>query len=214
MGHLAVTALAALVLAAAPAPEKKPDDNDPTKPVLLARHIDEFKRTDYLVHAVPQTTSAEQSWLVAREIHPPLVLVHTTTSTGEMKRLVASGHTAVLGPPMGIDRIHHTRTTIAGVTTDANHLFVLLHTKEWTMQVGGGLEGVDRKKHELLVFRMSDGEKLHTLEIKEGDFPKEVPYDTSEAGPLKLGCRGVTCYGVDFEFKGKKVEQRYEKKKE
>jgi hypothetical protein len=211
MPHPAVTTLAALILAAAPVPEKKPDDNDPTKPVLLARHIDEFKRTDYLVHAVPQAASAEGSRLTD-EIHPPLLLVHTTASSGQMKRLVASGHSAVPGPPMGIDRIHHTSTTIAGVATDANLLFVVLHTTNWTTQVGGGQDGAQRKKYELLVFRMSDGEKLHTLEIREGDFPKGVPHDTSEAGPLEVVCRGVTCYGVYFEFKGKEVEQRYEKK--
>ena len=51
------------------------------------------------------------------------------------------------------------------------------------------------------------------MEIKEGDFPKELPYDTSAAGPLKVVCRGVMCYGVLFKFKGKEVEQLYEKKR-
>jgi hypothetical protein len=80
------------------------------------------------------------------------------------------------------------------------------------MQPGGRRDGPERSKYELLVFRLSDAKKLHTLEIKEGDFPKELPCDTSAAGPLKVVCRGVTCYGVLFKFKGKEVEQLYEKK--
>ena len=214
MGHLAVSTLAALILAAAPAPEKKPENDDPTKPMLLVRHIDEFNRTDYLVHAVPLTASAEQPSRLAGEIHPPLVLVYTSTKSGEMKRLVASGHSAMPGPPMGIDRIHHTRTTIAGVAIHDNFLFVVLHTATWTAHAGGRLDGAERRKHELLVFRLSDAKKLQTLEIKEGDFPKSLPQDTSEAGPLKVVCGGVACYGVVFKFKGGEVEQRYDKKKE
>jgi hypothetical protein len=213
MGLVAVSTLATFVLAAAPAPEKKPETRDLAQPVLLIRHIDESKRTDYLVHAVPQLPPAEATRLLD-EIHPPLVLVYTTVHSGEMKRLVASGHSAHRGPAMNIDRIHHTRSTIAGVATDADLLFVVLHTASWTMQVGGGPDGAERRKYELLVFRLSDGEKLHTLEIKEGDFPEDVPYNTSEAGPLKVVCGGATCYGVVFRFNGKEVQQQYEKSKE
>src|SRR5262249_13862788 len=152
-------------------------------PVLLVRHIDEFNRTVYLVHSVPQTPPAEPAPL-AGEIHSPLVLVHTSTISGQMKRLVASGHSAVPGPPMAIDRIHHTRTTIAGVKAHDGLLFVVLHTANWTvMQPKGRPDGAERSKYELLVFRLRDGEKLHVLEIKDGDFPKGLPHDTSEAGP-------------------------------
>jgi hypothetical protein len=116
---------------------------------------------------------------------------------------------------MGIDRIHHTRTTIAGVVAHAGLLFVVLHTANWTVRkLDGGRDGPERAKYELLVFRLKDGEKIHTLEIKDGDFPKGLPHDTNEAGPLKVACGGVTCYGVVFKFKGKKVEQQcYEEKK-
>jgi hypothetical protein len=214
MGPLAVSTLAALILAAAPAPEKKPDARDPTQPVLLVRGIDELNHAVYLVHAVPQTPPAEPT-LLAGEIHSPLVLMYTSPISGQMKRLVASGHSAVPGPPMGIDRIHHTRTTIAGVKADNDLLFVALHTASWTvMQPKGRTDGAERSKYELLVFRLKDGEKLHVLEIKDGDFPKGLPHDTSEAGPLEVVCGGVTCYGVVFKFKGKEVEQqRYEKEK-
>ena len=213
MSPFAVSALAALTLVAAPAPEKKPEGKGPTQPVLLVRHLDGLGHCDYLVHAVPQSVSAEQPSRLAADIHPPLVLVHTSTTSGQMTRLVASGHSAVPGPPMNIDRTHHTRTTIAGVAAHGGFLYVVLHTRNWTvMQPEGGRDGPERSKYELLVFRLSDAKKLHTLEIKEGDFPKELPYDTSAAGPLKAVCRGVTCYGVLFKFKGKEVEQLYEKK--
>jgi hypothetical protein len=115
---------------------------------------------------------------------------------------------------MGIDRIHHTRTRIAGIVTDAQLLYVVLHTTKWTMQAGGGPDGAELTKYELVVFRLSDGEKLHTLEMKDGFFLEGPPPDSSEAGPLKVVEGGVTCYGVAFEFKGKEVTQRYEKKKE
>jgi hypothetical protein len=214
MAHFVVMSLAALILAAAPAPEKKPEANDPTKPVLLVCHLADYRtpaeRPTYFVHAVPQTPPTEQS-RPADGIHPPLLLLYTSIPSGQMKRLAASEHSAVPGPPMGIDRIHHTRTTIAGVATDATLLFVVLHTANWTVRVGGGLDGAERQKYQLLVFRLSDGEKVHTLQIKECDFPEGVPHDTSGAGPLKVVCGGVTCYGVYFKFKGDKVEQRYEK---
>jgi hypothetical protein len=208
MGIVAFTTLGAVILAAAPAPEKKPVENDFTKPVLLVKH------KDYLIHAVPQSPSGERS-LVLDEIHPPLLLLYTSAISGEMKRLAASGHSAVPGPPMGIDRIHHTRTRIVGVVADADRLYVVFHTTNWKAMVPeGGRDGAERKKYELLVFRLTDGEKLHALEMKEGDFPEGMPRDTSEAGPLKVIEGGVICYGVTFEFKGKEVKQGYEKKKE
>jgi hypothetical protein len=215
MGHLAVSTLAALMLATAPAPESKPEEKDPTKPMLVVRSLDEKRQCIYLVHAVPQLPSGEAPFRPATDLHPPLQLVHTSALTGEMTRLVASGHSAVLGPPMNIDRAHHTRTTIAGVTWENGYLYVVLHTAKWTVTMPNrNPEGAVTSKHELLVFRLADAKRIHTLEIKDGDFPKDPPHDTCERGPLEVGCRGVACYGVMFEFKGEKVEEGFEMKKE
>ncbi len=209
MQSLALTALAALLLGAAPAPEAKPADKDPTKPVLIVKH------KDYLIHAIPQLASGERK-LLADDRHPPLLLVYTSVNSGEMKRLAEGGHSAVPGPPMGIDRIHNTRTRIVGVAADAERLYVAYHTATWRVKVqaGGGQDGPEQSKYELLVFRLSDGEKLHTMEMKEGDFPDKAPADSAEPGPLKVMDGSVTCYGVAFAFKGKDGTQRYDKKKD
>src|SRR5260370_34878351 len=118
MGNLACAAVAALILAAAPAPEKKPEEKDSTKPVLIVKH------KDYFVHAVWQTPSAERPFLLGNDIYPPLLLLlYTSTSSGQMKCLAASGHSAMRGPGMAIDRIHPTRTPIAGVVTAAEPMY-------------------------------------------------------------------------------------------
>jgi len=54
MSHFAVTTLAALLLAAAPLPQKKTEEKDPTQPVLVVCHLDEQRHPVYFVHAVPQ----------------------------------------------------------------------------------------------------------------------------------------------------------------
>jgi hypothetical protein len=209
MQSLAVVALATIFLAPAPAPEEKPEAKDAAKPVLIVKH------KDCLIHAIPQPIPVT----ALREMEGAhMLLVHTSTATGDMKRLLASGQSSVTSPHMNIDRIYYTRTNIVAVTADAERLYVVWHkTKDTVLMVLG--EGRDRPTFKpgtfsLIVFRIADGEKLHTLEMKEGDFPDKMPTDSSDPGPLKLIEGGVTCYGVTFEFTGKEVKQHYDKKKD
>jgi hypothetical protein len=49
--------------------------------------------------------------------------------------------------------------------------------------------------------------------MKEGNFPKELPQDTTGKGALTLRDDGVSCYGVVITIKGETTAQKYKRKK-
>ena len=216
MSHL----LAALAfLASAPAPEPPPPD--PTQPALVA------KGKGYLIHAVPSTlpVAGPNKEKMLRGFQwgfdglpgsrAGIGLLHTTTTTGDMKYLLVGGHTSYPGPTMNVNRVYHNVFRIAGAAADADRLYVVWYHEEKEEMEGIVKPAYDGKgKYCLVVFRLVNGEMLHDLEMKEGDFPKGLPDETSDAGPLKLTSNGASCYGVTFEFEGAGlVKQRYDAKR-
>jgi hypothetical protein len=207
---------AALTVSQPPIPDKW-GSADTRKPKLIA------KGEGYFVHALPPlgnpaplTREAFNNWggLTRTNVDGPVIL-HTALATGEMKTLAAGWLSAQLGPPMGVDRIYYQRTAIAGVAADNQRLYVLQWqtNREETVGVPGEEVGRLNVKYRLLVFRPAKGELVYTLELKEGDFPKKLPQQTADRGPLQLHDDGVACFGVTFTFEGTRlVKQRYEKK--
>jgi hypothetical protein len=210
-----LTMLATLILSA-PAPAVQPPGVPSPEPVLVA------KGKGFLIHAV--TLGSEP----AQPKTPPLVafqtaalsqgvaIFHTDTETGKMKALMTSGMLVRQSPPMGIDRLYYTATRVAGIAADTERLYVLVSVRKKTaMLQARPMENPDFEPatYHLAVLSLADGEALHVLPMKEGDFPKELPAETVKPGPVELKENGVACFGVTFTFKGQGLlEQRYEKK--
>jgi len=202
----------AILSCAAPLPPPR-GDADPNKPVLIA------KGKDFFIHALPADRGLFPRRVKVEPRFPEmveegvrgLVVVHTSLATGDMKILTAGGQSTWRGPPMGIDRIYHNVTRVVGIAADSERLYVLLwdDLSEWVVGERG------KRGYRLQIFRVSNGALLHTLALKEGDFPKDPPsQETAEKGPLQLRGDGVACFGVTFEFKGMElIKQKYEPKK-
>src|SRR5262249_31775023 len=129
-----------------------------------------------------------------------LVLLHTSTATGQMKILAAGGTTVddTFARFRNNPRPDIYRTRIAGIVADKERIYVLRwHSspyKEPSMQ--------------LLVFRPDTGEQIHSLPLKGDAVPREEPKETAKKGPVQLHADGVTCFGMRFEFKGTKLIKR------
>jgi hypothetical protein len=145
------------------------------------------------------------------------MVLHTSTITGEMKRLVAGGQSSWEGPPMGLTRIYHSQVRVAGIAADSHRLYVLRWSAEAVTLQGraGFVPSFDKGTYHLLVFRPSDGRRLHELEVKRPDnlqmlavAPASPPADTSGKGPLRLAPGSVSCFGVTFRFAGEKLLKR------
>jgi hypothetical protein len=150
----------------------------------------------YLIHALP-------SWSPEG-----LVVLHTSTTTGRMKRLARGGTSSYQGPPMGIDRIYHTFVRIAGIAADSQRLCVL----RWQGRSETLLLGRPHRPalptsgtYHLLVFRAADGKKLHEVPVDAVPPGRTVPVETFRNGPLRLSAAGVTCFGTLFELDGERL---------
>jgi len=188
---------------------------DAAKPLLLA------KGKGYFVHVMPLPRFQGRSWVwpedsgipgMTRTAPTGSAVLHTSTATGEMKVLAYGASTVTHGPPMGIDRIFYNQTRVVGVVADAERIAVLewqLASESMPKAVTEGQTG----RYHLLVFRPADGALVQDLTLKEGQFPKDPPVESLDAGPLVVRGDSVSCFGVTFTFKGTQlVRQQYEKK--
>jgi hypothetical protein len=197
-----VALTAALAQALAPHPPRE----DQSQPKLLA------KGKDYFLHALPPIEgwqSHEVKMRLGHLFQPALrglVLLHTSTATGEMKVLTASTMQVIPvvrnNPPND-----YILSYILGVAADKERLFVLQWTNPQPYQ--GSLRGTYR----LLVFRPGDGVLVRSLELKDDDVPTKPPKETADPGPLRLHGDGVACFGTRFTFKGTElIKQSADKK--
>jgi hypothetical protein len=211
-----LTMLATLILSA-PVPEEMPPLAT-GEPVLIA------KGKGFLIHAVPSAGKSPTIPIPMLQLAPHQTIVlsngtmlfHTSTETGKMKSLLQTSTTVRQSPPMGIDRQYFNSTQIVGLSADAERLYVLLAQRQSTILLQGRPMNPPESvpaTYTLAVFSLEDGMRLHSLPLKEGDFPKEAPPETTGIGPLVGKENGVICFGVSFTFKGKELgEQKYEKK--
>jgi hypothetical protein len=179
---------------------------DPSQPKLVA------KDKDYFIHALPPDQGLQSQEMAVRLGRWPLpnarglVLLHTSTATGEMKVLAASTF-SVIPVVKNNPRSDYILSYIVGVAADKERLFVL----QWInpQPYKGSLRGT----YYVLVFRPRDGVLVKSLELKDDDVPTKPPKETAGPGPLRLYGDGVACYGTKFTFKGTElIKQSAEKK--
>jgi hypothetical protein len=194
LAGLMLAGLAGVVVAAPAPPAAGPGDGK--APVLV------LKGKDFLIHAVPVTGTS-----------PTLLVLHTSTATGEMKRLTMGGTWLQPLQPLDdrrlmVSRLEEHHAYIAGIASDAHRFYVLRwHTRRpaidfLSSQAVPAPLAPPRSSYQLLVFRPSDGKLLHTLNVKES--PGIAPAQTTGKGPLQLVPGGVRCLGVTFRFAGEK----------
>jgi len=189
---------------AGPPPLEKPLAS---KPLLLA------KGQDYLVHGIVYPLHDDQ----ARFRTPQwagCVVLHTKPSTGEMKGLVSTGTIEVPS-----ERVSYHQTRILGVACDAERLYIVtwFSGRIWDHPPPPGQRLADGG-YSLQVFWLADGTPSYganlvpptPMPIREPvvavvSLPDTAPQETLEKGPLKPIGKGVACYGVAFEFEGKKL---------
>lgn len=198
-GTVCTTALIA-TLAWPPAPPRAPVDTG--RPKLLV------KEKAYFLHVLPSA----QGPLPRGRLHlspgigrsltvaDGLVLLHTSTTTGEM-RVLATGSTTVSDILVRNSGPEYFHSSIAGVAVDKERLYVL----QWSERGG--------EAYHLLVFRPDSGVLSQSLKFKGDAVPKGQPKETAAAGPLRLHPDGVACFGTRFEFKGLKLRKQSAEKK-
>jgi hypothetical protein len=173
--------------------------------VLIARG------KDYLIHAVPVPTIWSQFGEEHSRMITPLglVVLHTSTTTGEMKKLITGAET---WDPLWHDRsappARRLLKGIAGIACDSQRLYVL-HWKAAPYKTAADILADQRSKgsYRLVVFRAADGQKLYELDIERRALPA-FSWETTGKGPLRLRDGGVSCFGVAFLFKGDKLLRR------
>ena len=148
------------------------------------------KGKDYMIHAVPSPIGSPFNALIQGP-----TLLHTKISTGEMK-VLARTHTSVSIMPMGIDRVHYHATEVIAHVMDKERLYVLRSVVESTQLGHAWSPTREPRRFALLVFRVEDGQLVHTLPLKTPD-PKVIPKE-----PLRLREKGVEVFGARFEFEG------------
>jgi len=187
---------------------KKEKAADFARPALLVAG------KDYLVHAVPRLLPVTRGPEKAPKTYTELdlakpgaagyALLYTKPSTGQTRTLLVSGGWSAQSPPMGIDRVFHGRTRIVGTAVDSARLYVACrHSGKIVMVQAAPGEGLERSEggYRLYVFGLADGKELHRRDLKDGDFPKEVPAETLERGPLRVVRDGVVrCFGKEHAF--------------
>ncbi|MBM4030566.1 MAG: hypothetical protein FJ291_02135 [Planctomycetes bacterium] len=201
---VAILSLASACLAAEPAA----DGLSRSKPLLIA------KGQDYLVHGVSYPLFDDQARFRA-PMWAGAMLLYTTPSNGEMKELVSTGTVEV-----PTERISFFQRRLLGVAADAERLYAVVwnsgrvfdHAPHPGQRMGGGT-------YTLRVFWLADGtpvtelrliKKAHQVPPAPNVFapglPDAVVQETLDKGPLKLIEKGIACYGVAFEFEGKKLD--------
>jgi hypothetical protein len=195
-----------LTAALAPVPDPPHPEVDRHQPKLI------IKEKEYFIHALPPES---ENWH-SRVARTPtfkfressargLVLLHTSTTTGEMKVLAGGGLS--VGPDYRNSAPPVYLTYIAGVAADRERLFVL----QWSHSDFD--RGVSGGKYSLLVFRPGDGKMIRALEIEKPESADKLPRETPDRGPLRLHDDGVSCLGTRYVFDGTElIKQSAEKK--
>jgi hypothetical protein len=203
---------ALLLLLAAPVPAPAEKSPDGAGPVLVARG------KDVLVHAVPRGGTLtrrkpkEGFPLLQQDVMGPsgLVLVHTSTDSGEAKTLLSTGSWS-FDLATGVPRVCQGRSSLVGVVADRQRLYVAWHQSEMVVE---GLPGQEQRElktpdsYHLWVFRLLDGKLLHELDLKDGELPKKAPAEKADKGPLEVVDNGVRCFGLRFEFDGDRLTRK------
>jgi hypothetical protein len=169
------------------------------------------KGDGYLVHVMPgQAASAFAFGLPKRfgVLNQNAAVIHTSTKTGKMQCLFASGHSSALGPPMGIDRIYHVKWRLLGTSVSDDHLFLLTwHADAAVMRTGRPLPPprFGKGQYSLSVFNASDGNKLTSIKHSGDHLPESPPPETNDSGPLQVEGDKVTVFKQVFQFDGKQL---------
>jgi hypothetical protein len=163
----------------------------------------------YLIHAVARAVPVTRGkvpemfrWGGGLErLTPPegLALLHTDTRTGVMQSMLASGRFSLPGPPMGIDRIYHSRTRILGTAVDGARLYVAwgqVSAVELVQRQPPNPPKFGAGAYALMVFNLKDGRKVQELDLKGDKLPKDLPAETVQQGPLQVQDNGVSCFGI------------------
>ena len=152
------------------------------------------KGEKYVIHAVPQLTGEGVS------------LVHTTLPSGRMK-VILSASTSAYHLAMAFDRWGMAWTSVVGLTTDDQRLYVLTSTTS----INGGplLGGAGQDGLTLEVFWREDGSKIHSGHFEAMSTEKVVfQPPTLAKGPLVVVPQGIDCLGNEFRFDGKLLKKK------
>jgi hypothetical protein len=197
---------AALAATLVPSADPPPTEIDGSQPKLLV------KEKDYFLHALPP---GNENWHT-RGVKTPgfgfrqsaargLVVLHTSTATGEMKILAAGGLS--VGPDFRNSAPPVYLSYIAGVAADKERLFVLV----WSSSDFHA--GTSSGEYHLLVFRPGDGKRIRSLELEKPDAEVRQPKETADKGPLRLLDDGVSCFGTKYVFNGTDFVKQIPEKK-
>jgi hypothetical protein len=200
-------------------PGRKP--SDPAKAKLIVQG------KGFLIHALSRAVPVTRGKIpeffrwgggLEQDASPEgLILLYTDARTGEMKSILSSGRFSVQGPPMGIDRVYHSRTRILGTTVDGARLYVAWGQASAVELLQGQPPRVPkfgRGAYSLLVFDLKDGRKIQALDLKGDDLPKELPAEAVGRGPLQVEDGGVSCLGSRFAVRDGRLEPRRGPKQE
>jgi hypothetical protein len=167
------------------------------------------KGDGYLVHVMPgQAASAFAFGLPKRfgVLNQSTAVIHTSTKTGKMQCLFASGSSSAPGPPMGIDRIYHVTWRLLGASVSDHHLFLLTwHANAAVMVTGHPLlpPRFGKGQYDLTAFRVSDGKKLNSIKLTGDRLPQSPPLKTSDNGLLQIEGDKITVFEQVLQFDGK-----------
>jgi hypothetical protein len=179
-------------VAPAPTPKVVPPD-DASKPRLVA------KGEAYFIHIVPE--------IAATKVQParPMMVTHTSRTTGELSVLVSGGRLASCFEPVS-DLVPESRETdgIAGVRADGERLYILMMHRSVATSPQLGLVQ-DLLTSELHAFWLVDGSSIGKWSVQ---IPKTYRPDSAEAGPLRAVLDGVSVFGQRFNFAGKQFVNR------
>jgi hypothetical protein len=176
----------------APAPRVAPA-TDSSTPRLVA------KGDGYFIHIVPETLATKDQ--PAR----PMMVTHTSRSTGELSVLVSgAGVASCFRPVIGIVSESRETDGIAGVRADGERLYILMMHRSIFATPQLGLVK-DELTSELRVFWLADGSSTGKWAVQ---VPKAYRPDSAEVGPLRAVLDGVSVFGQRFTFAGKTLASR------
>jgi hypothetical protein len=200
-----VTPLIAVSCIVLPHPVLADDAAKPVEAKLVA------KGDGYLVHVLPGRPAPVFPFGLPKRfgvLNQNAAVIHTSTKTGKMQCLFASGHSSALGPPMGIDRIYHVKWRLLGTSVSDDHLFLLTwHADAAVMRTGRPLPPprFGKGQYSLSVFNASDGNKLTSIKHSGDHLPESPPPETNDSGPLQVEGDKVTVFKQVFQFDGKQL---------
>ena len=182
--------------------------DDAAKPVeakLIA------KGDGYLVHVMPGRPALAFAGGLPKRfgvLNQSTAVIHTSTKTGKMQCLFASGDSSAAGPPMGITRIYHVKWRLLGTSVSDDHLFLLTwHANAAVMVTGHPLPPprFGKGQYDLSVFDASNGNKMSSVKLTGDSLPESPAPDSYNQGSLQIKGDKITVFKQVFQFDGKQL---------